>query len=473
MANYNRRQFITRSTLGFAGASLGLSALGQRSAFAANVGGYKALVGIMLKGGMDQNDTVLPVDQPSYDALKAVRPGIFSSYSSDDADSSRNRENILELNPMSPARFTGRRFGLPRELSNIHGLFESGDAAIVGNVGPLIEPVTREDFNSGRAELPKRIFSHNDQQSTWMALGTEGTRKGWGGQFADAFLASDATANPLYAAITATTPDVFLAGERARAFRVPEIGRDISLDTDRVRSYLGWGDDSDAARAKLSAYLRKTSFDHENIFRRDATTMVGRGIDTQLAFSERVAMATPLSTIFPDTRIGRQLGGVAQTMSLRTELGLSRQVFYAATGGYDTHDSQANDIPSRHRELDEAVAAFYSAMLELGLWNDVILFTMSDFGRSMVDNGDGCDHGWGGHHFVMGGSVRGREIYGDIPEIDAAHPQYTDTRMRLIPTTSVEEHAAALGGWFGLDAGELAQVFPNLDRFDRTALNFV
>jgi len=473
MVYYNRRQFITRSTLGFAGASLGLSVLGQGTANAANVGGYKALVGIMLKGGMDQNDTVLPVDVPSYDALKAVRPGIFAAYNSDSDQSSRNRENILALNPLNASRFTGRRFGLPRELSNIHGLFESGDAAIVGNVGPLLEPATREDFNAKRVELPKRIFSHNDQQSTWMALGTEGTRKGWGGQFADAVLKSDATSNPLYAAITASTPDVFLAGDRARAFRVPEIGKQLSADPDRLRSYLGWGDDADAARTKLNAYLRKTSFDHSNLFRKDVVGMAGRGIDDQIGFSERVAEAAPLMTVFPNTGLGRQLGGIAQAMSLRTDLGVSRQVFYTSTGGYDSHDSQANDIPSRHTDLDEAVAAFHAAMMELGLWNDVLIFTMSEFGRSMVDNGDGCDHGWGGHHFVMGGSVRGQQIYGDIPEIDAAHPQYTGTRMRLIPTTSVEQHAAALGGWFGLDSGELAGIFPNLDRFDRTALDFV
>ena len=473
MANYNRRQFISRSTLGFAGAAMGLSMLGQGTAQAANIGGYKALIGIMLKGGMDQNDTVLPVDAPSYAALKAIRPGIFDAYDSENEASSRKRENILALNPTNASHFIGRQFGLPRELSTIHSLFESGDAAIVGNVGPLLEPVTRTEFEAGVAGLPKRIFSHNDQQSTWMALGTEGTRKGWGGQFADAALAADPAANSIYAAITATTPDVFLAGETARAFRVPEIGSQASLHLESRGSYLGWGDDSDAARAKLSAYLRKTSHAHANAFRQDAAVMAGRGIENQIAFSERLASAMPLMTVFPDTEIGRQLGGVAQAMSLRTELGVSRQVFYTAAGGYDSHDNQANDIPIRHSELDEAVAAFHSAMIELGLWNDVILFTMSEFGRSMVDNGDGCDHGWGGHHFVMGGSIRGQQIYGDIPEIDVAHPQYTATRTRLIPTTSVEQHAAALGGWFGLDAGELNTIFPNLSRFDRTALNFV
>ena len=473
MTYYSRRQFITRSTLGFAGATLGLSMLGNGVARAADVSGYKALVGIMLKGGMDQNDTVIPVDEPSYDALKAVRPGIFGAYNSDADDSSRNRENLLELTPSNVSRFAGRRFGLPRELSNIHALFEAGDAAIVGNVGPLLEPVTRDDFESGLADLPKHIFSHNDQQSTWMALGTEGARKGWGGQFADAVLAADATANPLYAAITATSPDVFLAGENARPFRVPEIGRDLSLDSQRIRSHLGWGEASDAAREKLSAYMRNQNFAHENLFRQDVSVMAGRGIENQIAFSERAKAAMPISTIFPNTSIGRQLGGVAQAMSLRTDLGVSRQVFYAATGGYDSHDNQATDVPAQHLQLDEAIGAFQAAMVEIGLWQDVLLFTMSDFGRSMVDNGDGCDHGWGGHHFVIGGAVRGRQIYGDIPEIDALHPQYTRSRMRLIPTTSVEQHAATLGSWFGLNSGELSQIFPNLNRFDNSVLNFV
>ena len=148
MAYYNRRQFLTRSTLGFAGASLGLSALGARTAYAANTGGYKALVGIMLKGGMDNNDTILPVDAPSYDALKSMRPGIFEDYESETPESSRNRENILALNPNNSERFLGRQFGLPRELSNIHRLFESGDAAIVGNVGPLLESANQADFEA-------------------------------------------------------------------------------------------------------------------------------------------------------------------------------------------------------------------------------------------------------------------------------------------------------------------------------------
>lgn len=473
MAYYNRRQFLTRSTLGFAGATLGLSLLGQGTAQAANTGGYKALVGIMLKGGMDNNDTLLPKDAESYDALKALRPGIFEGYNSEDAQSSRNRENILELNLSNPSRFNGRRFGLPRELSDIRDMFNAGDAGIVANVGPLLENATREDVETGRVLLPKRIFSHNDQQSTWMALGTEGTRLGWGGQFADAVLTSDTTANPLYAAITASSPDVFLAGDRARAFQIPGVGKNLTIDSDRLKSYLGWGDDRDEARMKLNAYLRKQNFDHSNAFRQDATRMAGRGIDNLISYSERAAASAPLATVFPDTNLGKQLGGVAQAISLRGTLGVNRQVYYTSKGGFDTHDNQASELPEEHQELNDAVAAFRNAMVELGVWDDVLVFTMSDFGRSMIGNGDGSDHGWGGHQFVFGGSVRGGEIYGDVPDVDVAHPQYTASRGRLIPTTSVEQHAAALGNWFGLDSSEISTIFPNLDRFDRTALTFV
>lgn len=473
MAFYNRRQFLTRSTLGFAGATMGLSILANSPARAANTGGYKALVGIMLKGGMDNNDTILPTDEPSYNALKSLRQGIFDSHHADDAESSRHLDNILPLNIQNAARFNGRQFGVPRELASVQSMFNAGELAVIGNVGPLLDSVDRADIETGRALLPKRIFSHNDQQSTWMALGTEGTRRGWGGQIADAVIRSDASHNALYSAITATSPDVFLAGETAQAFRIPGMGRELQIDAVNKRYHLGYSDDADAARAKLDSFLRRQSFDQDNLFRQDFVRQSGRGIQNQIEYSERATRATPLTTMFPYTSLGGQLGGIAQAMSLRGELSANRQVFYAASGGYDTHDSQGEDISREHAQLGDALAAFRAAMIEIGEWDNVLVFTMSDFGRSMVGNGDGSDHGWGGHHFVAGGSVRGGHIYGDIPEIDLAHPQYTDERGRLIPTTSIEQHAAALGAWFGLDSSELNAIFPNLSRFERSALTFV
>ena len=333
---------------------------------------------------------------------------------------------IRDRNIDDAARFGGRQFGVPSELSSVQDMFNAGDLAVIGNVGPLLESVDRDDIETGRALLPKRIFSHNDQRSTWMALGVEGTRRGWGGQIADAVIRSDAASNPLYTAITATSPDVFLAGDLAQPFRIPKLGRSLRMDSVGQKWTFGYSDDEDAVRAKLADFLQRQSFDHENLFRQDAVRKSGRGIQNQIAYSELANAATPITTEFPSTRLGSQLGGVANAIALKDSLSVSRQVFYTSQGGFDTHDTQSGDIQDLHTQLDDALAAFRSAMIEIGAWDDVIIFTMSDFGRTMVGNGNGSDHGWGAHHFVAGGSVRGGQIYGDIPEFDLANPLYTD-----------------------------------------------
>lgn len=473
MVYYNRRQFISRSAAGFAGTAAVLGGLGSQAAFAANTSGYKAMVCIMLKGGLDHNDTILPTDQASYNALKGNRESLFGIYDSDNPNSSRHLDNILPLNAANNADFGGRTFGLPQDMAPLQALFENGEAAIVGNIGPLSEPVGRDDFESGASELPARLFSHNDQQSTWMALGTEGTRAGWGGRFADAMIAADNVSNPLYMAMTASSPDVFLAGQTARVFRIPSAGgrQDISAVT--RRSYLGSGADIDEARDKLAVYLAKQDFPTSNLFRRDVVASAARGISNQLDYAEKLEGATALTTEFPSTNLGGQLSAVASAIGLRTALDVKRQIYYVSIGGFDTHDSQAARLPALQAEIAGAIAAFRNAMVEEGIWNDVVVFTMSDFGRTLIGNGDGTDHGWGGHHFVAGGSVAGGRIYGDMPEIDLNSQRYTAKRGRLIPTIAVEQYAATLGTWFGLDNGEMAQALPNLSRFSSSNLGFL
>ena len=209
---------------------------------------------------------------------------------------------------------------------------------------------------------------------------------------------------------------------------------------------------------------------HTNLFRQDFVGDNGRGIANQIEYSERAANATPFTTAFGNDRLSKQMHAIAQSISLKGVLGSNRQVFYASTGGFDTHESQHNYLPDRHTEIDTALTAFRNAMIEIGEWDNVLVFTMSDFGRTAVGNGNGTDHGWGSHQFVLGGSIRGGIVHGDLPSPDLGDPQYTPDRGRLIPTTAVEQYAASIGQWFGLDSGELARVFPNLSRFDRDAL---
>ncbi|MEM8685794.1 MAG: DUF1501 domain-containing protein [Pseudomonadota bacterium] len=473
MTNINRRSFLkTTGALSLMGASGVLAGLAGRQTFAIDTSGYKALVCLFLKGGMDHADTVLPFDEASYAELAEVRQGLFNTYNAEDPTSSRHPDQLLRLNPENEDSFGGRQFALPRELSGIHALFEAGNAAIVGNVGPLIEPVTRAQMQDNSVALPPRLFSHNDQQSTWMALGVEGSRYGWGGQFADAVSGASTSSAGQFTSITASGLDVFLAGQNARPFSVGSNGvSDFLLRTQPWR--LGSGRNSDRAQELLGEHFASLGVTSPSAFVRDIAATNARTVASNDAFSSARDQFLGLSTGFPDSSIGRQLQAIAETISIQGSLGVNRQIFYADTGGYDTHNAQANNLPGLHSQLDQAISAFYAAMGELGMQNEVVLFTASDFGRTLIDNGDGTDHGWGGHHFVVGGPVNGKKIYGNLPGNDPDSDEYTVSRGRLIPKTSVEQYAATLGDWFGLDSYELERVLPNLQNFDERNLGFI
>ena len=459
----NRRHFLA----GAAGLSLSSQIFTPRfipsaRAQAAGQNGYKALVCIFLFGGMDQADTVLPYDQANYDKLAALRPGLFDAYDATSASSSRNRANLLELAPDNAADFGTRKFALPPQMSGMAEMFNAGDMAIVGNVGPLIEPVDKDSFENETAALPKRLFSHNDQQSTWMSFGTEGTQYGWGGKFADAIVGSS---NPIFTSIGLSGNDVFLSGENIRPFLTTgsEFGR--ALNITEFRWVSGYGERYDNMRAELETFYNQNDFAHSDLLRMDAGNITAQGIQNVKTFASALEGGTSFEGLFPDTNLGKQLRTVAETIAARGSLGVERQLFYTGMGGFDTHSTQANDIPRRHQELSDAVKAFRDVMTAEGLWDDVTLFTGSDFGRTTIDNGDGTDHGWGAHQFVMGGSVAGRNIYGTLPPPVLEMAQYTQEGGRLIPTVSVDEYAASLGRWLGVSETQLSSILPNLGNF--------
>lgn len=473
MANISRRHVLAGlGTAGFASSLGGLTQLGMNRAWAADTGGYKAMVCIFLKGGMDGADTVLPYDQASYDQLRTVRSGLFNSYNSNASTSSRNRANLLQMNLDNASDFGGRQFAMPPALAPLHSMFEGGDLAVVGNVGPLIEPTTRTAMQNGTAILPKRLFSHNDQQSTWMSFGVEGVSRGWGGRFMDQVVASAPNQNRIFSAISATSNDVFLAGEDVTQFKIGSGGiAEPSLYDNR--GVLGYNDGDDAARDKIRAFLAKRDFQSRSLLEQDITNSTAKAVENTEQFAAAQANATPFSTQFAQSRLAGQMRSVAETIKIRQFLNVSRQMFYVSTGGYDTHSNQANSIGGRHTELAGAIASFREAMIEIGEWDNVVVFTASDFGRTVIDNGNGTDHGWGGHHFVAGGSVQGKRLYGDVPFADVDSETYTRSRGRLIPGTSVEQYAATMGSWFGLNTSELRTALPNLNNFNTSDLGFM
>jgi uncharacterized protein (DUF1501 family) len=468
MAYYNRRTFLKASAAGFLGATGALAGLGQRGAFAANTGGYKALVGIFLKGGADMFDAVLPRDADSYSALLDLRGGVVNGY----GDGSRARENLLSLSPSGPNPFGGRQFGLTPELSPIKSMFDEGEAAIVGSVGPLLTPTTRTGMDNGTDALPKRLFSHNDQQSTWMAMDTEGTSRGWGGAFMDEMILHGGVGNPDFSLITAGSGDIFLAAEQARQFKAPADPSNLGIDMS-VKTYLTQGSHGQAARDRMEQFLRNATQGASNPFARDVVAGQARGIQNMQDYRDAFGATGGVPTPFPNSRLGGQLKAIANAINIRGSIGNSRQLFYADTGGFDTHNVQPASMARLLGDLAQSVAAFREALIAMGVWDSVTVFTMSDFGRTLTDNGDGTDHGWGSHHFVMGGAVQGGRIYGDLPELDPDSERFTRSRARLIPSVSVDQYAATLGRWFGLQTDEINRVLPNLNRFATSDLGFL
>lgn len=456
----DRRTFLRQAGMSLA-AGATMSTLGTLlpafKAQAAATDGYKALVCVFLYGGMDNHDVVIPYDQSSYEQYTGIRAPLLDLYGT-----ARSHDTLLPLNPLNSSDFGGRTFALPSEFSGIKSLFDNGNAAIVGNVGPLIQPLTRSEWENDTVASPSRLFSHNDQQSTWMALKPEGSAVGWGGRFADMAINSDANTFDAFSAVSTSGNSLFLNGINARPYPVTNNGG-AEFDLLSVLATQG-GTDGAARYDAVRRFFSAGAADYNNLFERDIANANRKALLDNEAYNNAFRSAPDLITEFPGG-LGNQLRSVAQSISLRDSLGMQRQVFFVGMGGFDTHSGQAASLPTLQRQVDSAITSFYTSMEEMGLTNDVTLFTASDFGRTLTVNGDGTDHGWGSHQFIIGGGVNGNQIYGDIPPSVLGHSQDAGNG-RLIPSTSLHQFAAPMGRWFGLSDNELAQALPGLSNFE-------
>jgi len=436
------------------------------AAHAADTNGYKALVCVFLFGGLDCHDLILPHDQASYDQYAGLRTSLLTQQGA-----ARQRDSLLPLSPASDTVLQGREVALPPEMPRLQGLFGQGKAAIVGNVGPLIEPVTRASFESGVVRLPPRLFSRNDQQAVWPANQPEGAQYGWGGLFADAVLASGANASlPQFTTITTDEVGPFLTGRNAVPYRVSTSG---AARVDFLDDYY---DGVSGERAELLQAVRDqlaaSSYRGNHLLERDMAAAFSGGFETNEAYDGARQQSLALPTSFPATPLGAQLRAVADTINVRDRLFASRQVFFVGLGGFDTHSGQAQNLPKLLSQIDGALAAFQAAMEAMGLARDVTLFTASDFGRTLAVNGDGTDHGWGGHQVVLGGEVKGGDIYGALPPPTLGHAADSGGG-RLIPSVAVDSYAAELGRWFGLGESERSAALPGLGNFDPLPNRFI
>jgi len=446
-----RREFLqTTSALSVLGAAspLALNLAGIGAAAAQSAEDYRALVCVFLFGGNDQTNTVVPFDSAE-----------FSAYTNARASIARPATELTSLGAV--AAQGGRSFALPLELAPLASLYGAGRLAIVANVGPLIVPTTKAQFQNAAVPLPPKLFSHNDQQSVWQSSGAEGATSGWGGRMADLIFSGNA--NQTFTAMSVTGATVFLSGRNVVQYQVGT-GGSVAING-LTGSLFGSTTGSQVLQQLITAT-------RPGLFEAEYNRVTARSIAANTTLSTALAAAPVLTTAFPSgNSLADQLKMVARTISARQALGAKRQVFFVSQGGYDTHDFQLRDQPGLHTALAAAITAFYQATVELGIADKVTTFTASDFGRTLTSNGDGSDHGWGSHHFVIGGAVRSG-IYGLFPTIAGGTAEDVGSG-RLLPSTSVDQYAATLARWFGLSDGALIDVVPNLVNFSQRNLGFL
>jgi uncharacterized protein (DUF1501 family) len=464
--SHSRRAFLRRSSqLALTGTALpfalNLAALGEAAAFDAT--DYKALVCVFLYGGNDYANTVVTYDDPSYNAYSTVRGGGTGQTAGGIALAKADLTATL-LNPGSVLP-DSRQYALHPSMAAMAGLFHAGRAAVQLNVGPLVVPLTKAQYNNpdrSSFPLPPKLFSHNDQQSIWQSSSPEGSTVGWGGNLGDLALSSNSTST--FTCINLTGNAVFLAGDTALSYQVSTNGA-VPINSVKNNVY-----GSSAVRAAMSSLIQQPrTHVLENEYNRVTTRSIGAEAQIAAGLS-----GLNLSTPFPTGSLGDQLKMVARLIGARSSLGAKRQVFLVSIGGFDLHDNLISKHPALLGSVSDAMAAFYNATVELGVASKVTAFTASDFGRTLQSNGDGSDHGWGNHHFVVGGAVRGQAFYGRAPAVSVGNtdiPQDQDHvgQGRLLPTTSVDQYAATLARWFGVADTELASILPNLRHFGATA----
>jgi len=450
---YSRRDFLGAApclalgTTTLFSSLINLKAMNSLMGTTAVVGGeYKALVCILLSGGNDSYNMIIPRSDNEYQEYATVRSNLAIPQN--------------ELLPITPNTSDGREYGLHPSMSGLQALFDSGNAAFVNNVGTLVEPVTKSQIESQSANLPLGLLSHIDQAMHWQtAFPQERSSTGWGGKMAD-ILKSMNTNDEVSMNISLGGNNIFQRGEEVTEF---------AINNDGGVSVFGYGSPEPFLNLMTADISSMNNKEYEDVFKDSYKGVLKRSIDSNEFFNEAIENLDDLNTQFTNSNsLSRDLRMVAQSIAAKDSLGAKRQIFFVEVGGFDTHDDLGNQHANLLSNIDTALTEFYAATEELGVSDCVTTYTISDFARTLTSNGNGTDHAWGGNTIVMGGAVKGKEMYGDYPIIGL------NTNLELgggvlIPTTAADQYFAEIALWFGISPNDLSLILPNIGNFYDTS----
>jgi uncharacterized protein (DUF1501 family) len=414
---------------------------------------YKALVCVFMFGGNDGNNTLIPIDSAGYAQYAAARP-----------PSSAINLTQASLLPIQPVNL-GMPFGLHPALPELQTLFAQRKMAILANVGTLLQPTTKAQYDAG--VRPLSLYSHADQQSQWQsAISNSAAGTGWGGRLADKVASFNAASGfPVVTSLDGTV--LFTTGTATVPLTIPVSG------SFALSGYTG----SAAANARLAAVQQLLTQGSTNTFVTGANAIGNQALQLSATVNPiLVSTNSTVAPIFADQKTGtaNQLYQVAKMIEARAVTGAKRQIFFVQLGSFDTHGDQINRQQNLFAELSPALKAFYDATVALGVSAQVTTFTLSDFGRTFQPaSGGGTDHAWGNHHFIIGDSVQGGSMYGQYPQLILAGPSDAENEGRWLPSTAVDQYGATLARWFGVGSADLSAVFPNLAKFPTSDLGFM
>ncbi len=519
MSQASRRAFLRQATaLSYMGAAspLGLSLMAMNEAAAqSTLTDYKALVCVFLFGGNDAYNTVLATDTDSWThytnhrnpasrnpsdtstSIALLAPGTAANTSAGGGTPARFG-GVLPINHAGRTVHSGRQFAMHPALTQAQQLHQSGRLAVLANVGPLTRPTTKADYSNAGFRKPAKLFSHNDQQSTWQAFHPEGAANGWGGRMGDLLMSrnsSNGAANAdlirrSFTCMTPTSTSAWLTGQSVMQYQTG------------ISSVAGLGSNgrvfgSTQLLSALGQVMSQSS--SSNLYVKDHQGFVQRAMNASSLLNASIPAVgmAPWGTLnatnvytdpllqytIPSTNtrgansLAIQLQMVARLIEANRTggFGIKRQLFMVGMGGFDTHDTQNQNHGNRMAQLDHALAYFDTVLGSMpggDMRSQVTTFTASDFGRTFTNNGDGTDHGWGAHHLIMGGAVRGTEVYGTFPQFSTADgsgnfssPDQLANGV-MLPTTSVDQYAYTLGKWMGVSQSDLQSILPNLSQFN-------